>query len=95
VQARGVPILLVSLRAPGNYGEAFKTSFDAIYPDLAAKYGTVRAENYFFPVINQQTRLLDPKYMQADGIHPNAKGVSKILDTLGPKVQELLARVAS
>jgi acyl-CoA thioesterase-1 len=95
VQARGVPILLVSLRAPGNYGEAFKTSFDAIYPDLAAKYGTVRAENYFIPVINQKTRLLDPEYMQADGIHPNAKGVSKILDTLGPKVQELLARVAS
>ena len=95
VQARGVPILLVSLRAPGNYGEAFKTSFDAMYPELAAKYGAVLADNYFFAVINQQTRLLDPAYMQADGIHPNAKGVAKILEALGPKVQELLARVAS
>ena len=93
VRARGVPILLVSLRAPGNYGEAFKISFDAMYPDLAAKYGALLAENYFFPVINQQTRLLDPEYMQADGIHPNAKGVAKILDALGPKVQELLTRV--
>ncbi|MDB5659632.1 MAG: arylesterase [Cypionkella sp.] len=93
VQARGLPVLLVSLRAPGNYGEAFKTNFDAMYPDLATKYGALLAENYFFPVINQQTRLLDPEYMQADGIHPNAKGVAKILEAVGPKVQELLARV--
>lgn len=95
VQARGLPVLLVSLRAPGNYGADFKASFDAMYPELAAKFGALLADNYFFPVINQQTRLLDPEYMQADGIHPNAKGVAKILDTLGPKVQELLARVAS
>ena len=95
VKARGVPVLLVSLRAPGNYGADFKAAFDAIYPDLAAKYGAVLADNFFIPVINQQTRLLDPEYMQADGIHPNAKGVAKILDVLGPKVHELLARVAS
>ncbi|MFC3181360.1 arylesterase [Cypionkella sinensis] len=93
VQAKGVPVLLVSLRAPGNYGADFKASFDAMYPELAAKYGAVLADNYFLPVINQQTRLLDPAYMQADGIHPNAKGVAKILETLGPKVQEMLARV--
>lgn len=94
VQAKRVPVLLVSLRAPGNYGADFKASFDAMYPDLAAKYGAVLADNYFLPVIDQQTRLLDPAYMQADGIHPNAKGVAKILETLGPKVQEMLARVS-
>ena len=64
-----------------------------MYPELAAKYGAVLADNYFLPVINQQTRLLDPTFMQADGIHPNAKGVAQILDTLGPKVQVLLAEV--
>ena len=94
VQARGLPVLLVSLRAPGNYGADFKASFDAMYPDLAAQYGAVLAENYFLPVIDQQTRLLDPAYMQADGIHPNAKGVAKILESLGPKVQDLLLKVA-
>ena len=94
VQARGLPVLLVSLRAPGNYGADFKASFDAMYPDLAAQYGAVLAENYFLPVIDQQTRLLDPAYMQADGIHPNAKGVAKILESLGSKVQELLLKVA-
>ena len=94
MQARGVPVLLVSLRAPGNYGAAYKAAFDAMYPDLATKYGAVLADNYFLPVIDQQSRLLDPAYMQADGIHPNAKGVAKILESLGPKVQELLLKVA-
>jgi acyl-CoA thioesterase I len=93
VQARGLPVLLVSLRAPGNYGTEFKTAFDAIYPDLAAKYDAVLADNYFFPVIDQSTKLLDPALMQADGIHPNAKGVTVILEALGPKVQELLAKL--
>lgn len=94
LRLRGLPVLLVSLRAPGNYGADFKTRFDAIYPDLAAKYGAVLADNYFFPVINPQTQLLDPAFMQADGIHPNAQGVAKILEALGPKVEDLLAEVA-
>ncbi len=31
--------------------------------------------------------------MQPDGIHPTAEGVRLIVEGLGPKVQELLARV--
>jgi acyl-CoA thioesterase I len=31
--------------------------------------------------------------MQADGIHPNPEGVKLIVEGLGPKVEELLARV--
>ena len=31
--------------------------------------------------------------MQADGIHPNAEGVKKIVADFGPKVLELLAKV--
>lgn len=93
VQAQNLPVLLVSLRAPGNYGAAFKTEFDKMYPDLAAKYGAILTDNYFLPVIDQSTKLLDPALMQADGIHPNAKGVAAILGNLGPKVQELLAKL--
>ena len=32
-------------------------------------------------------------YMQADGLHPNPEGVRLIVEGLGPKVEELLARV--
>jgi acyl-CoA thioesterase-1 len=31
--------------------------------------------------------------MQGDGIHPNANGVAKIVASMLPKVDELLARV--
>lgn len=90
---RGIPVLLVSLRAPGNYGESYKSAFDAIYPDLAATYGAVLADNYFIPLIDQQNRLLDPALMQADGIHPNKAGVARIVPVLGPKLLELIARM--
>jgi acyl-CoA thioesterase-1 len=30
--------------------------------------------------------------MQSDGIHPNAEGVSRIVEALGPAVEELIAR---
>jgi acyl-CoA thioesterase-1 len=34
-------------------------------------------------------------FMQADGIHPNPEGVKLIVEALGPKVEELLAKVGS
>ena len=92
--AKNLPVLLVSLRAPGNYGAEFKAAFDAMYGDLAAKHGDLLADNYFFPLIDQSTRLLDSALMQADGIHPNAAGVDKAVESLGPLVRELLALVA-
>lgn len=89
---RGLPVLLVALRAPGNYGPAFKAAFDAIYPDLAAKHGTLLTENFFAPLTDQQSRLRSPDLMQPDGIHPSAAGVALIVDYIGPKVIELLAK---
>lgn len=91
--AKNLPVLLVSLRAPGNYGADFKRDFDAMYGDLSQKYGTLLTDNYFFPLIDQKAGLLDPALMQGDGIHPNAKGVATVVEVLGPQVQALLARV--
>jgi acyl-CoA thioesterase-1 len=93
VQARKLPVLLVSLKSPGNYGAEYKTAFDAIYGDLAQKYGAVLADDYFAPLM-LSPGVLDPMMMQADGIHPNADGVAKIVPVLGAKVLEVLARMA-
>jgi len=35
---------------------------------------------------------VNEEMMQSDGIHPNDKGVAKIVDGIGLKVLELLAR---
>jgi acyl-CoA thioesterase-1 len=93
--ARGLPVLLVSLRAPGNYGAEFKAAFDAMYPELAAKHGAILTENFFLPLIDQGSRRLDPALMQADGLHPSAAGVAKVVDSLGPLVLELIGRTGA
>ena len=92
-QALNIPVLLVGLRAPGNYGPGFKADFDAMYPDLAAKFNIPVTDNYFFPMIDQSTRLLSIDLMQPDGLHPNAKGVIVAVNALGPQVLDLLAKV--
>ena len=91
-KALKIRVLLVALRAPGNYGPDFKAQFDAIYPDLAAKFNIPVTDNYFLPLIDQSTRLLSTDLMQADGLHPNAKGVIVAVKTLGPQVLDLLAK---
>ena len=90
-QAQGVDMLLVGMTAPGNYGPDYKRDFDAMYPDLATKYGVLYAESLLAPLssaLDGGSTLRD--YMQGDGIHPNAKGVALIVEALGPKVLELV-----
>ena len=88
----GLPVLLVGLRAPKNYGASYKSAFDAIYPDLAAEFGTLHIGNFFEPLGMPDGRI-DPDLMQADGIHPNAKGVTKLVEAMGPVVLQLIARI--
>jgi acyl-CoA thioesterase-1 len=92
--AKGLPILLIGLSAPGNFGADYQTAFDAIYPDLAAKYHAMLIPNFFAPLTAGTDRAAAMKtYMQADGIHPNAAGVRIIVAVLGPQVEQLLARI--
>jgi acyl-CoA thioesterase-1 len=91
-----LPVLLVGMSAPGNYGPEYKRDFDAIYPELANAYGTLLAPGFFDPLIEGGA---DPStlaaYFQPDGLHPNTAGVAKIVAGLGPKVLELLDRLPS
>lgn len=91
-QAEGLPVLLVGMIAPGNYGADYKAQFDAIYPDLSAEFGVLLLPAYFAPIALPDGGI-DPAFMQADGIHPNATGVVRIVEAMGPKVLELLAEV--
>ena len=92
-----VDVLLVGMQAPGNYGPAYKAEFDAIYPDLADAYGSLYLDS-FFAGLAENGILPAPSevraYFQADGIHPNAQGVARIVEGFGPKVLELAALAA-
>lgn len=91
----GVDVLLVGMEAPGNYGPAYKDSFDAIYPELAQEFNA-QYQQTFFDGLREGDVLPDPvtlqPYFQADGIHPNAEGVARIVAGMGPNVLALIAR---
>lgn len=91
-KAKGLPVLLVGMQAPGNYGAEYKAAFDAIYPELAAEFDATLYP-FFFQGMTEgdfDPALLRP-FMQEDGIHPNAEGVARIVADLGPAVQAFVA----
>ena len=88
-QAKGVEVLLVGLTAPGNYGPEYKTAFDAIYPELSEDYGALLAPDFFAGLGGGDPAALQ-RWFQADGIHPNADGVARIVEGLGPSVLALI-----
>jgi len=88
-EAKNIEVLLVGMKAPGNYGAGYKADFDAIYPELSEAYGTLYAGN-FFAGLGEGSPADLQAYFQPDGIHPNADGVGRIVETLGPRVIELI-----
>ncbi len=89
-QAKDIPVLLVGMQAPGNYGADYKAQFDAIYPELAEEFGTLYFEGFLKPLTDLDTwEQMLKTHMQPDGIHPNATGVSVIVEAMGPTVAEL------
>lgn len=92
-KAKNLPVLLVGMQAPGNYGQAYKDEFDALYPELAAEYGATLFPYFFEGLGSTDPAALRP-YMQDDGIHPNAEGVGKIVAALGPALQAFLTEHA-
>jgi len=88
-QAAKIPVLLVGMQAPGNYGETYKEAFEGIYADLAEAYGTLYEPNFLSALGETPTEAL--AWMQSDGVHPNEAGVGKIVEVLGPRLLELVA----
>jgi len=88
-QANEVEVLLVGLSAPGNYGAEYKSSFDAIYPELSEAYGAFYAPDFFAGLGGGDPAALQ-QWFQADGIHPNAEGVARIVEGLGPHLRALI-----
>jgi len=86
------PVLLVGMEAPGNYGPDYKAAFDSIYADLAEAYDSLLFDNFFAGIMSDDLSRARARYMQPDGIHPNADGVKQIVSAMGPAVLDLVAR---
>lgn len=95
-EAKALPVLLVGIQAPGNYGADFKESFDGIYPDLAARFDALLHPDSLAGIRAATGNDIQAAgaYLQDDGIHPNAEGVALNVAAIGPKVQQLIEQVA-
>ncbi|MBV8824749.1 MAG: arylesterase [Hyphomicrobiales bacterium] len=86
LKARHIPVLLAGMLAPRNLGADYTEDFDAIYPDLAAAYGTLLYP-FFLDGVAAERSL-----NQGDGLHPTAAGVDVIVARMLPLVEELVGR---
>ncbi len=93
ISARHLPVLLVGLPGPPNLGAEYKVEFDAIFPELSAKYAAILYPNFLKAVAKDKTLVEIAALFQPDGLHPNAKGVRVIVADIGPLVQRLIDEV--
>jgi acyl-CoA thioesterase-1 len=84
---KNLPVLLTGMLAPRNMGREYAQAFDPIYSELAEKHG-VLLYPFFLEGVTGERALNQP-----DGLHPNAKGVARIVDAILPAVEQLLAKV--
>lgn len=88
-QARSVEVLLIGMTAAGNYGPEYKEEFDSLYGEVAGRHALAAPPLFFGGMGADLDRARG--LFQADGIHPNAQGVARIVDHLGPSVLDLAA----
>jgi len=84
IQAQGVKVLLLGMKAPPNYGEKFPKDFESSFVKVKDKYKPAFVP-FFLEGVAGKAEL-----NQADGIHPNEKGYEQVLSLIYPKVKELL-----
>ncbi|MEX0303521.1 MAG: arylesterase [Leisingera sp.] len=94
-ESKDIKVMLIGMKAPGNYGPEYKEDFDAIYPDLAREFGAVLHPDAFAGIAAEAGD--DPAaaqaYIQDDGIHPNADGVALNVAAAGPVVLQLVENI--
>lgn len=70
---RGIPVLLMGMRAPPNYGPEYQRAFDAIYADLGKRDG-VTLVPFWLETIYQR-----PELFQSDRLHPTVQGLGELV----------------
>ncbi|WP_404925725.1 arylesterase [Mesorhizobium sp. ORM16] len=85
LKGRKIAVLLAGMRAAPNLGADYQNAFDAIFPELAAKYGVTLYPFFLDGVAGQSALQLE------DGLHPNAKGVAQMVERILPAVEKAIA----
>ena len=77
-------VLLVGMRLPPNYGPAYTEKFQQTYRDLA------RSKRIAFVPFLLEGFAEDPRFFQADRVHPTTEAQARMLDTVWKGLKALL-----
>jgi acyl-CoA thioesterase-1 len=83
-QASGAQVLLIGMRMPPNYGPRYTTGFSQMFAAIA------QHDHLAFVPFLLESVALNPALMQADGMHPSARGAPLLLETVWPQLLPLL-----
>jgi acyl-CoA thioesterase-1 len=88
LKARDIPVLLMGMRAPPNYGPEYQAQFDALYRDLAKQHGAALIPFWLEDIYRE------PDLFQNDKIHPTAEGIERLVASTLGEVEGALPPVA-
>ena len=87
LRGREIPVLLMGMRSPPNYGAEYQQQFDSLYGELAREYGVGLVPFWLESIYEDQSLFLD------DRIHPTAEGITELVEDTVDDVEAALPPV--
>lgn len=84
LKERGIAVMLAGMLAPPNMGSDYAARFNPIYGELASRHA-IALYPFFLDGV-----AADPDMNQADGMHPTARGVDRIVERILPDMEAFL-----
>jgi acyl-CoA thioesterase-1 len=81
LKKRDIDVVLTGMLSAPNLGPDYARAFNPIFPELATRYQAPLMPFFLEGVVMDKTLMLP------DAIHPNAKGVTKVVEKLVPFVE--------
>jgi acyl-CoA thioesterase-1 len=82
----GAQVLVLGMKMPPNYGPKYTAGFEATFRELAKTYRAALVPFFLDGV------ALNPKLMQADGLHPTAAAQPKLLANVWAGLRPILRK---
>ena len=85
-QQRDIPVMLIGVRMPPNFGPAYNARFQQIFESIS-----VRQHVYYLPRFLEGVAASEASLMQNDGIHPTAEAQPILADKVLNAMQLVLS----
>jgi acyl-CoA thioesterase I len=85
LKQRNIQVILAGMLAPPNMGGDYEGKFNAIFPRLAEKFNVPLYPFFMEGVATERSLQLQ------DGMHPNAKGVARMVEGFMPVMEKTIA----